>query len=158
MKYYTTEDAEEDKTEPSLSSSTTEIPAPSDNEPLVVMKMRGNKAIPRHIKQRIIAAKELSEISESQCHLSCASDEQVSELKGESTNQLHGTAAGSVAGSDDRNPRKSNQKGGRKKKTSIDINTISMKMSFNNREAYAYGSGLPEEEASYLEVTSNCEH
>ena len=113
IKDYTTEDAEV-KTEPSL-RNTAEIPAPCGNRPLAVMKLRGNKQSPHHIKQHIKEARELSEISESHCHTPCPSKEQVSIHKGRSTNLFHDTASGSVVGSDDRCPRNSNQKGGRKK-------------------------------------------
>lgn len=163
-KYYATD--EQVKTSLSQTSSsthitTTESLVPGDNGPLVVMKMKGN-TIPRHIKERIQTSKHLPQTRESECHTPCPSDEQYS-VQNISINLSHDAGSGSVTGSEEKYPRRANQKSRRRKKspsssmpTRVAIKTISMKMSSIERrgEAYAFASGVLEEKSSYLEVTS----
>lgn len=143
--YYTTEDTfAPSHTSSSARITTIEKAAPSENGSLIVMKMRGKKATPHHIKQRIKTAQIISQVIDPECCTPCPNNEPDNspERKKDSLNcpQKSGRRSRVVASSMSRSA----------------VNTISMKMSSieSRGEAYALGNGLPEEKASYLEVTS----
>ena len=164
------EDAEV-KTESSLSSvdimSTTKMPALNGKKSLVMMRMSGNKAVPCHIRKRIKEAKQSSQIKDTTLHLSHPDDDQTSMQKEESANQSCCTGSESVADIGDGHMRKTSKIGRQRHKpflsqtasqwpsSAVKTMRISMASIGSLGDAYAYGGGLPDEKASYLEVTSN---